>query len=175
MVTRVRTARRRGPVAPSRKRVWARQNAVIVSDITQAAPQGVSLTAQFQADYGADPVGSTIVRTYVQFRATQTAGATMLATAGGLMVGLIETDIGDSGEFDVSMLAAGTRHMDWSLQKVFHPEPPLGDGYIRGEIDIKAMRKMEEMGEAYFVVFQATAPAQTFQVEFSAATLLLLP
>ena len=171
MVTRAIAPRRRVLARPQRKRVWARQLGSFTG-VTQALAQDLSLTGQFETDYGADLVGATVARTHVSLSAVTTAGTSAVA---GLAVGILMRPAPIATA--VAPLDPEFRHADWSYVRVFWGDPGAAGTaeQLVADIDLKSMRKMDEIGMTYELVVQSATSGSTWDVQFHANTLLLLP
>ena len=131
--------------------------------------QSANLLSQFQSDYGADLVGSTIARTFITFRSIVVTPP----QAGGLAIGTIVAP-GTIDNGDLGPVSAEARHLDWSFSRVFFYQFDPMNGIMAGEIDNRGMRKMEEIAEFYALSVQATG-GDVFNLQVHARTLLLLP
>jgi len=173
MATR-RSFNRRPSAAPRRKRVWSRE----VNDVTIAAG-GVGqldLLADFATGYGANIVGATVgrVRMNLVWETTSTPNSrdalTFGVRVGGRQVDTIDQDPGD---------AIG-RHLDWMYWRQFFPVGESSSAGVLGtaalEVDIKAQRRMEELGQTLWFVISGTTDASIAGTAgVAASTLLLLP
>lgn len=125
---------------------------------------------------GAQPVGSTIGRVRMDITFT-TAGASPGSTT-GLIGGLI---IGTSSLVDVpDPGTADERYADWMWWRFLsiHRNSSLvnatGVSVATFEVDVKSMRRMEELQETLWLVFDNPSPA-TINVSVTASVLLMLP
>ena len=150
-----------------RKRVWASLDAALTGVDGNGAYS--NMLSQFENDYGADLVGSTIARTFINFRAIVVTPPIMT----GITIGLIKT-VESADVTDLLPKSMEARHADWMLNRTYYEAFDPTNGILAGEVDIKAMRKMEELAEAYFVVFQGGG-GDVWNVQMHARTLLLLP
>lgn len=163
--------RRRAPQA-RRKRVWARS----VGSLTVAAggSNAVNLLDNFVlAMGGAQPIGCTVsrIRLTAAFNRTSTA-ANLDALFLGITVGSTNLDPGA----DIRPLTDSSNDwMYWSKRFVSEESTgtPAGSGPF-WDIDVRAMRKIDELGQALWLSYEAQA-VLAGTLGFGASVLLLLP
>jgi len=163
-------ARPRQPArAPRRRRNWARTNNSAV--ISAGGSTHFDLIATWAlAMGGAVPVGATVGRTYIScaFDRTNTPAPSDNVWVGlGVFPSTVEADD----------IAPGTNlHLDWMYWHKFFFNEDERSGAISGpwEIDVQAMRRMDEIGMRPWLVCEGGATtAGTFL--FGSSLLLLLP
>lgn len=176
--------RRRIVRAPRRRTVWARVNGTI--NLQTGEPfnaQAVDLLASFQARYGADPVGCTLLRLrgVVGLRADSTAGYTAVVAA---RVGADHDAALTSSEQNPM---TNGEYLDWFMyepfiagQTEFDGDSPMdvwaGTEATARVIDVKAKRKLEEMDETIIMNIGSGTPLETTLFgHYSLSLLLALP
>lgn len=164
---------RRGGSLPRRKLVWARTSTeTTFASAAPFTPFQADLLAGFVARYGADPVGCTVarIRGYLQVLSTVTLTPVVVAAR-----------IGTEGEVaatDFNPMTAG-EYNDWMMYEPMlaglAAREPFGDLGAR-IIDVKAMRKLEELDETLFLYAGTDlAAAGTVTLTFNLSVLLMLP
>jgi len=158
-----------------RKRVWARSS-ITVAGVTLAAPAITDLTSQWAAAAGvAVPIGTTVSRIRGQVSALRTAGTSVQPQVGvGVQVASANIEAVDMMPSDFVPASAGAFQdwMYWELRQP--PDVPTAPMYFAWEVDNKAMRKMEEVGERLW--FAMSIPnADTWSFVIGLSVLLLLP
>lgn len=155
---------RRNRRAPLRKFVWARATGFASAPETS----GVDLLDLFQAEYGAQLLGCTVVRIrgfVTPFVTGGTAGETAVSGRWGIIV---ESD-NELSTQDPLVQGPGARpHDDWMMWAPFSFEPvalgPVGDqpatwnaeASVWG-VDIKSNRKIEELGQGLHLWYDYVA------------------
>jgi len=159
---------RRPAIAPRRKRAWARE----ADSITVAAGGSAQfdLLTDFTALSGSRPYGGTVgrVKLTCAFDRTSTAAdLDALWIAVGVFPSVIDT---------ADTAPASNPNLDWMLwTKRFISEENTGSGSGPfWEFDIKAMRRMDELGMTPILCIEAQA-LLAGTLAFGASTLLLLP
>lgn len=162
--------------APKRKLVWAR-TLIGGSIASQAAPQDtqfVNLLGQFETAYGADMLGCTIMR--IRGVVTWSSGEGVLETdmlIVGARIATAETSgVPTPSSLDDSKGPATSVHDDWMF---YQPMRAAAVGGHENVIDVRSMRRLDELGQYLLVAFQFGRPSQaaTFSAVFS--TLIALP
>lgn len=138
--------------APLRKFVWARSLGILATG--EGTPLGVDLLANFQSEYGAQLLGSTVVRVRGYISPTATGAGADSGGFGGLF-GLI---VGrDTDNYNAPEMATEQReHDDWLAYLPWAVQNPTSDGQkvvttnVQASpfaVDIKSSRKIEELGQ----------------------------
>jgi len=164
---------RRGGSLPRRKLVWARTSTeTTFATAAPFTPFQADLLAGFVARYGADPVGCTVarIRGYVQCTSTVTLTPLVVAARTGTE--------GEVAATDFNPMTAG-EYNDWMMYEPMlaglAAREPFGDVGAR-LVDIKSMRKLEELDETLFLYAGTDlAAAGTIQLAFNLSVLLMLP
>lgn len=190
MPMRRRTFRTRS--APRRKRQWARErNVITLSDGSSLF--AADLLSNFVSANG-DPHGATIMNVKLQFWAQFIDTATSSATDHNLWIGVIKGDYETSGEVPVPIIAGDPQHRDWMWFEQVKPQLSAAaatslsqyavvsnmSGWGTEESpfrDIKARRRLDELGESLWLVAQRETADTGLSIDFqfSTSTLLLLP
>lgn len=160
------TSRRRSG-RPARKRVWARSSTTF--DMGAGTITFFEPLASFETDYGADILGSTVARIRLTGRVTRTAGVGF----GELVMGVKTSD-----RVSDPVVADGpseNTHADWMWWKTYFPNLDGSESEIYIEDDVRAMRKLEELGQTLRVILQSPRTDQAFTGQLALSTLLLLP
>jgi hypothetical protein len=157
---------RRRPVG--RKRVWAR-TAGVQAGVTGTGTRVLPLSS-FITQYGADPIGCTVVRFRAHWQAFTTAQVNIQPT---IFVGLGVFQ--ESADLD-DVLPQLEFHADWMH---WDRVPAAIDRssatfVINDLVDVRAMRKMEELGDNLMFVFQPDS-GDTWTIRWGMSTLLLMP
>lgn len=173
-------ATRRGRVSrgtPRRKLVWARH-----AEEQFAVPTGtfnaLNLLQSFETAYGANLIGCTVTRIRVRW-------SPFIADTTGQQVAAIGVRVGDEADVTTSAPAdplgpLSDLHADWMAWDTCHPSPVLAGGAvlpgpeISRYLDIKSMRKIDELGQGLFMFFDHTA-AINMVYSVSVSTLIALP
>ncbi len=167
MATR-RHSGRRIPTGQRRKLVWATTEQTTFTLTGNTTANLFDLLSNYRAAGGATQ-GITIIRTHIQI-AQQTASPSIGA---GVFMGLIVGDKTDTA----TQQNALAEYNDWMLYKNLYTMGTVSgasNDEARNEIDLRAKRKMQELGQTYWLVLQALT-AQTTTVAFSVRALLALP
>ena len=139
-----RSGRRSRVAATSRKFVWARQEInQIVNGESSAA---INLFGNFETEYGAQLLGSTVMRVRGMLELEPVAAVTGFAAAG------IRVDLdGQAGNGPLT-----SKHLDWMayFPLAFNPVDETAGRLARVDVDVKAARRVEELGEALHLVVQ---------------------
>lgn len=165
--------RRRSGTLPRRKLVWARTSTeTTFATAAPFTPFQADLLAGFVARYGADPVGCTVARIRGYLQVTSTVTLTPV------VVGIRTGTEGEVAATDFNPMAAG-EYNDWMayepLLAGLAAREPFGDVGAR-MVDIKSMRKLEELDETLFLYAGTDlAAAGTVQLAFNLSVLLMLP
>jgi len=169
-----RSVRRNTLVSPRRKRIWARDEAVL--DLTGAASAAVELGADFSATLGTTrlPLGSTIGGIRLDLTVVQNGA---LATPDdGLLLGIIAVNETVAGEVETP---GADPHADWMWWQ-WIPAPGAAAGRRNtwergtGTIEVRSKRKLEELGTRLWIVGENVG-VTTYDVNVYASTLILLP
>lgn len=173
-------AYKRGSVArPRRKLVWARTLvAGSISSTTFPAPGDVAyvnLLGQFETQYGADMLGCTIMRLRgrVGFVVTGVNTASIAQLIFGARIATQESSSPPAPltELPDSAGPATSPHADWMC---YAPINSTFNGDDSGLIDVKSMRRLDELNQYFLGAFQmGNNSAATFNATLS--TLLALP
>lgn len=163
---------RRGGAGRSsnRKFVWARQNGSVAVDDDQGAV--VNLLDNFRAAYGADILGSTVMR----IRGTifwNTANVTIDAiTAVSAIRTAEQVELEQDAEGPLTSM-----HADWMMYQTTILDNNAPGWYLvaRQDIDVKSSRKMEELGETLALAFEHDAAATALGVKYILSVGLKLP
>ena len=158
---------------PSRKRIWARQNEVVTGTVDGVH---VDLLQEFEATYGAQLIGSTVARVRGKVSARPTLDAPTnvnpFITFGAIV--LNTTGVGQ----DVAPL--DEPHADWAfyepcfaLNRDISTAGDFATAQVHCDVDIKSMRKIEELNQSFFLVVQS--PNVDWTVALSMSVLVLLP
>jgi len=169
-------ARRRSRIyspTPRRKRVWA-DSQITDTGFAESALRSNNLLSGFIAA-GGSTQGVTVQRTILSIVWTINEAHTF---ADDLTVGLIK---GTTATADVAdpVLEA---YADWAFVKTQWSGDPHGlvaaDAAMHLEIDTSSARKIDEVGETWWLIVKGTAPqtaSATYDFYCRARTLLLLP
>lgn len=179
MATRRFSGRRRGS-SPRRRTVWARTS--FASVLTTGAPfnaVAVDLLADFQARYGADPLGCTLLRTR-GIIATQSNSANGVAFTVGVRVGQDrDASLTDTEQNPMT----NGQYLDWLLYEPFVAGsgagvtlPWNGSDIVARVIDVKAKRKLEELDQTLILnAGSSAALVTTASLVVNLSMLLALP
>ncbi len=171
---RIAAARRPGIRAARRRRIWARESISFLDLPAVGTPAFTSLTADYRTDRGIaklDP-GTTLGG----IRGSFTVGPATTPAAGtldSLLVAIgVFPDTVDNVDIDPALL-----HLDWLYYNRI-AWGPFGNGALsfpmRFELEVRAMRKLDEIGNDIFMSAAASA-AGTVDIVVQTSSLLLLP
>jgi len=152
--------------------VWGRIGSTLT--IAGTTPVQEDLLGILKVQLGAGVLGSTVSRVRLTMGAARTAGSTVTAN---FFVGV---KVGDSLVEAVDQDPSTATGLDWMFwRKCFMAEDNAGGALASlhanaWEFDIKAMRKMQEVGQTLWLVL-GNADADSFTVQYGASVLLLLP
>lgn len=137
-MARRRTVTRRQ--LPQRKFIWARE--VITGNIVPAEDSTfANLLSDFQAEYGANLIGATVMRIRGRLEFFPASTATAVSAAA------IKVE-SESVAFQAAVLDAHgpfmNLHDDWMA---YEPLIFRGTGAVTWDVDVKSNRKLEELGE----------------------------
>jgi len=168
MVARRRQFQARGP---RRKRSWARATGALTG-ITNAAPQQTDLLSTYKAVAGLNAVnGLTVARIRGNLDWGRSAGAGVRPSVTlGIKVDGFAVEAVDMAPVD---FLAGGAHQDWMYWETGFSYPGLTTG--RMSIDVKSMRKIDELGDTLWLVAECLNPADTYELSFGFSVLVLLP
>jgi len=159
-------ARRFQSRAPRRQRVWARSFSIGQGVTDPALPIIVDLFSQYRA-LGGNTQGATVGRVRGEVDTIRSAGA---GTHPLMFVGLI---VAPSSVDAVDIQPSTNPALDWMLWTIQTPgSVAFGD---RLTLDIRGMRKLDELGQLLWLVLEPKDVVDDFNVEWSISTLLLLP
>lgn len=162
----VRTVRRNVSRGTTRKFIWARH--VVASQVT-GDPVGSDLLSQFETDYGAQLLGATVVRIrgYMFAFPSVNANAVDQFRFGARVA---------SGNLDLTGAIPDQspwtdEHADWMLWQPFARAQDAGglSSTAQGSelsarmVDVKAARKIEELGERLIMVQGGSPGAPTIE------------
>jgi len=172
-MARARTRRFQGTAAQRRRRVWARSTNPLAT-VTGPTPSATNLLDLFEAaSLGRFGVGATIGAIKMTLVFDRTVGATVdSGIFAGIRVGNRSEDPDDMDPSDFLSPAVGA-HQDWMWWHYLPYNPHLPDGPVVYETDIKAQRKLDEVGATLW--FACRANADTYLVRVTTSTLILLP
>lgn len=172
------TRRRSMASRPRRKRVWARE--ADTGSIGAGGATQFDVLSAFAALHGATTLGATVgrVRLSLGWETTSTPGA-LDSLVIGMRVGARTSDVTDQQPTD---FLTGGSHLDWMLWRKLYPTlqsvnaAAAQTGDASWELDIRAMRRMEEVGETlWLVVDTALTPTLAGVASYGISTLLVLP
>lgn len=138
--------------APLRKFVWARSFGILATGA--GTPLGLDLLGNFQSEYGAQLIGSTVVRIRGYIAPTAIGGGADSLGFGGVW-GII---IGrDNDDYTDPLMAVEQREHDdwlaylpWAVQNPNLAQEQLLSSNVDASpfaVDIKSQRKIEELGQ----------------------------
>lgn len=168
MPTTRRVSRGRGP---QRKMVWARN--IVSTPIVAPVATGiqVNLLGQFEAEYGANLIGATVVRV---------RGAIFAAPAvAGPSACVFATRVSNDADATAGGGPIDSPYADWSMWEPFvfndaGVADQTGDSDLLGRIvDVRSMRKLEEINEQFTAWVQPSN--QAYNVSWNLSILLKLP
>jgi hypothetical protein len=159
------------PRGPRRKLVWATVQQIPAGTLASGGKANFDLLGNLET-VGASVLGCTVIRTIV----LHTCSEATADTNQGMYVGLLHADVVNVTNIDPSTNFGA----DWSLLTVNGP-PTAQQVYFSGtntiwgqRYDIKAKRKIEELGEKYLLCFENAGSGQV-SYTFFARTLIALP
>ena len=164
------TARRQ---MPARRLVWVRQSFILNPvDQTNGAAKDLLETFRTAAEYGAQPMGTTITRVRGQLLLSE---ITAVAANDAFTWGLIVED--RSSTLAQLPLPDDQEHVDWLA---WQPCAAFGESgragsWVRYEIDVKSQRRLDEIGQTLWLVCDARFPGASYNAIFSLSVLLKLP
>lgn len=172
-------ARRRVSRGTRRKLVWAR-HAEEQFTVPTATFNALNLLGTFETAYGANLIGCTVVR--IRLRWSAFIADTTGQPVAGLGVRVAdEADITTSAPADplgpLSDLHADWMAWDTTLMTVLQggtTNPSLAGPLASRYLDVKAMRKFDELGQGVYAVFEHTA-AVNVVYNVSTSVLVALP
>lgn len=173
-------------MARRRKLIWARMSPAIssITNIGAGSPysesQDLLQTFRTQAGITAGPVGLTVMRMRFAIHSqTMPSNAAAQLTFG---VRVMDTTEALAAEIDATpYIPANDPHADWMCHEPLGPLALNGALFIVNHyIDVRAMRKMEELGQTLVAVLGSVPPngggaANTFTISVSSSVLLALP
>lgn len=175
MANRTQSSRRgttsRGARGPSRKRIWARQNAVGVVGVDGTA---VDLLQEFESTYGAQLIGCTVARVRGKI-VGQPQAAPTVADPGVVWAALVLNETGVSQD----VRPVSEPHADYMFYEPCFAlkRDVAGSDFSTGQficdVDIKSMRKIEELNQSLWLVGESFDVGWSFRLSLS--VLVLLP
>jgi len=165
-----RSSNRRG-TPQRRKLVWARTTPTAPTFTAAGTTVLIPLLSRFETVYGADPVGTTVmrIRAKLSFRSS---------TAGNQIRTVAAIGVLPAGVTAATVSPASQEHLDWMYWQTFHYEPVIATEFATinmWDVDVRAKRKMEELNQTLFLVIGNWHSADTVNYSYSASTLLALP
>ena len=151
--------------------MWARQTLSPSASLTGASTVFLPILSGFQSAYGADPIGSTVarIRGNISLRGA-VAGNSIRATIGIAVFNGLPTT--------ANQAPANNPHLDWMWWQVIFIEPVVATEFaqtMQMPIDVKAMRRMDELGMDLQLAIQNTHPTDNLAYAYATSTLLALP
>lgn len=155
---------------PQRKSVWARTSGQQALGIgTQFS---VNLLAGFETDYGANLIGSTVVR--IRGLMSSRVTTSVSAVADELRVGVRVSNVNETAALGGPV---DNPHEDWMLWEPFYAFA-VGEGgggvHLDRVIDVRSMRKMDEINQQ-LTLFAESFTAAAHELVWSLSVLLKLP
>lgn len=161
MAQRYRSRRRNYRRAPTRKFVWARH--VDQLPAGQGRDVGVDLLEQFQQDYGAQLIGSTVVR--IRGYVMPFSGENFSGTATGINGIMVDSDNTDITPDATQNQPHNRPHEDWlawmpwafTHGDVSSPMQSLATANSAASpwaVDVRSSRKIEELGQGLYMFWQ---------------------
>lgn len=158
-----------------RKLIWARQPLAITTLTNINASQGGSiesndLLAGFRSEAGLlkGPVGLTAmrIRLHINFDLTTDGITNTVRQFGGIYYGVRVFDTTELSELDVTELPNRgpylDPHADWMTWGRVPAKTNIGTNVVGWEeVDVRSMRKIEELGQTLGLVLQATTGSAT--------------
>lgn len=169
MAARGRVATRRGA---RRKLVWARQaNTGAAIAAGAGATFGADLLTPFRTQLEARTPGITIMRIRLQWRLVQVTSQSRAVIMG---IRQYTESTGTPGQ-DATDLAgpAEDPHADWMAYDS-HLLGASNESDLQRDVDVKSMRKLDEVSDSLAIVFQAPDELAA-QVRYVASVLVALP
>lgn len=175
-----------------RKLIWARQP-LAVSTLTNVsagiggAIESNDLLQVFRAEAGLlkGPVGLTVmrVRLHINFDISTGAVGDSIRQFGGVYYGIRVFDTQELSELDVTEVVArgpvSDPHADWMTWGRVPAKTSIGTNTVGWEeVDVRSMRKIDELGQTLGIVLQATSSSASSVVSIvtaSTSVLLALP
>jgi hypothetical protein len=151
--------------------VWARNTLSPASTLTANSGVVIPLLTGFESSYGADPIGTTVrrIRGALSLRAGAAGNSIRLTWGIGIFQGL--PTVANQGP-------ANQPHLDWMTWSVIFSEPVIATEFATMNnipIDVRAQRKMPELGQGLYLIMQNTHPTDGLAYAYSTSTLLALP
>lgn len=143
--------------------MWART--VQTQLVPAGAPDGfqANLLADFEASYGADMLGITVMRIRGEFITTNAPAIW------GIRV-FSEPTLAD---LDDAQGPVSSPHLDWMM---YHPTSLLpATPELRTVVDVRAMRKIDELGQGLLLHVQSQVIPSSPNISFNVSTLVALP
>ena len=183
-MARNRRFRRGGRRAPLRKFVWARTQGTLSGPATL----GADLLDEFQTEYGAQLLGSTVVRVRGYCVPVMTAASDPPAP-GQIIQGnwglIVESDNDLDDPTDIARSPIGRAHDDWMAWQPFwtsgdYTGPPQAGGSSNPQadefsVDIKSARKIEELGQGLHIWYSYVTGTGTVDLWYDLSIGLKLP
>jgi len=152
--------------------VWGRIGSTLT--LSGTTPVQEDLLGILKVQLGAGVLGATVGRVRLTMGVARTSGSTVTAN---FFAGV---KVGDGAVEAVDQDPATLTGLDWMFwRKCFLAEDNAGGALaslhaMAWEFDIKAMRKMQEVGQTLWLVLGG-ADADVYTVQYGASVLLLLP
>lgn len=159
---------------PPRKRIWARETGSVT--LAASANNSVDLMADFKTAYGANAVlGGTVARIRGEIGIYPSA---TLDTVASWAVGIIVAPVGFAGdpitEPDADWMYYKRRGYKVIFKATGNAVTTSQSNPFLWELDVKSMRKLEELQQQLYLVFSNGAGSAT-NIFYDASTLILLP
>lgn len=164
-----RSNRRR--TVPKRRMFWVRYSGLFQYNSEQQAAIG-DMLSQFQADYGADLFGFTVtrIRGYYTFWAPNQPDVTTSANLSlGIRIGT-ENAVPATDAEQAELIPINDEYADWMYTRnnlllmpgstSLTPTPSEQAMGNRVELDLKAQRRLDEMGQSLFLFAGVNAPIE---------------
>lgn len=167
MARTVRTRSNRSSVR-SRKFIWARRT--YTNQVLVAGVNWLNLLDQFEAEYGAQLLGATVmrIRGTLAFEAAVTAP---VLSGAGILVSTDE-DISDG----VDEGPVNEPHKDWmAYQPIILSNVSAAANRFDWELDVKSNRRMEELGQGLALVVDNGIAATTIDMTGAVSVGVKLP
>lgn len=158
-----------------RKLVWARQaNLGAAIPVGPGGTFGADLLTPFRTQLEARTPGITVMRIRLQWRIAETNGQ----SRGVVMAirGYTES-VGSPGQTATDLAGpVEDPHADWMAydSHLLSPETTASFAHEQRDVDVKSMRKLDEVSDSLAIVFQ-TADELAAQVRYVASVLVALP
>lgn len=176
-----RARRRGGRRAPLRKFVWARTQDVLSGPGTL----GADLLEQFQTEYGAQLLGSTVVRIRGYVVPVATTAQTLPTPLTGDWGVIVESDNDLADPADITKAPLSRPHDDWLAWQPFwfgggFTGPPTGAGASNPNadafsVDIKSSRKIEELSQGLHIWYSYVGNTGVVDLHYDLSIGLKLP